>query len=116
MFTEPHRQRSACFAYVASATFTGNAIYTMCRLLCISFLPNFYKRSPKSLFCSEDGPDVVTIPYTLKLLSHTFPHMEYIQSAQDFLCFWTTAAVGVNEQVNETMGRALKLLLSKEGD
>jgi hypothetical protein len=33
MFTEPHGQRSARFANVASATFTGNAIDALCRLL-----------------------------------------------------------------------------------
>jgi hypothetical protein len=68
MFTEQHGQRPACFANVTSATFTGNAIDALCRLLRISFRPSFHKRAPKSIFCSEDGPDVVTIPYTLKLL------------------------------------------------
>jgi hypothetical protein len=73
MFTDPHGQRSACFANVAPATFTGNAVDALCRLLWISFWPSFHKRAPKSMFCSEDGPtedgpNVVTIPYALKLL------------------------------------------------
>jgi hypothetical protein len=68
MFTEPHSHRPACFANVASATFTGNAIDALSHLLQSSFWPSFHKRAPKSVFYSEDGPNVVTIPYMLKLL------------------------------------------------
>jgi hypothetical protein len=45
MFTDPHGKRSACFANVASTTFTGNIIDALFRLLRISFQPGFYEWS-----------------------------------------------------------------------
>jgi hypothetical protein len=65
---EPHGQRSACFPNVASATFTGNVIDTLCLLLWISFWPGFHEWTHKSVFYSEDRPDVISIPYTFELL------------------------------------------------
>jgi hypothetical protein len=44
MLTEPHDWMSTCFANVASATFTGNAIDTLCRLSRISFAGELRRR------------------------------------------------------------------------
>jgi hypothetical protein len=52
MFTEPHGQRSACFASVASATFTGNATDALCRLLLffLIYLESGRWTSPKTQY------------------------------------------------------------------
>jgi hypothetical protein len=67
MFMEPHGYRSACFANVASATFTLNAIDALCCLLRISFQPGFHELTPKSVLSFEDCPNVIMIRYAFEL-------------------------------------------------
>jgi hypothetical protein len=68
MFLELHSKRFAFFAIAASATFTGNAIDALFRLLRISFRPGFHERTPKSVFSFEDRFYVVSICYSFELL------------------------------------------------
>jgi hypothetical protein len=65
------------------------------------------------VFCSESGSGVVTIPYTLKLLLHTFHIWNIYRAQRLFLRFWT-AALGVNDRVNETLGIAVQLKVMSE--
>jgi hypothetical protein len=65
------------------------------------------------VFCSEDGPNVVSIPYTLKLLCPPFTYGIYIEP-RGFSCFSTTAALGINDRVNETLGIAVQLKIMSE--
>jgi hypothetical protein len=108
MFTEPHGQRSACFANVASATFTENAIDALCRLLRISFRSGFHDRFPKSVFCSEDGPNV-SIPNPFKLFRNTLHIWNIYRAQRLFLFLRTNTALGIDDRVNETLGITVQL-------
>jgi hypothetical protein len=61
VFTQPHGYRCACFDIVASATFTGNALDVLCRMLRISFRPDFREPTPKNVFRFEHRPNVTSI-------------------------------------------------------
>ena len=108
MFPEPHGQRSACFANVASATFTGNAIDTMGRLLRISLRSGVHKSVPKSVFSSEDCPNIILITYPFKLFRNTL-HIWNIYRTQRFSLFRTTTSLGINDRVNEAFGITVQL-------
>jgi hypothetical protein len=56
------------------------------------------------VFSFEDRPDVVTIPNASELLRNTL-HIWDIHRVQRLLFFTqTTATLGVNDRVNETLG------------
>jgi hypothetical protein len=54
MFTEPHGQRSACFVNVASATFTGNVMDALCRMLRLFPAWFLWMHSMSALTCKTD--------------------------------------------------------------
>jgi hypothetical protein len=89
MFPEPHGQRSACFANVASATFTGTAIDTLCRLLRISFWFGFHKKVPKSVFGSKDGPNIISVTYPFELAERSVLEVETVMALLE-VCLRTT--------------------------
>jgi hypothetical protein len=66
MFRRPQGCRSACFANVAPATFTGNANDTVPSVT-ISFRSGFRESTPKSVFGSEVHPNFISISDTFVL-------------------------------------------------
>jgi hypothetical protein len=61
---------------------------------------------------SGDRPNVISIPNTLELLWNTL-HTWDIHRAQRVLLFiQTTAALGINGRVNETLGRAVEPMIT----
>jgi hypothetical protein len=61
------------------------------------------------VFHFEDRRDVVSIPNTFELLRNTL-HMWDIQTAQRLLLFiQTTATLGINDRINETLRIAAEL-------
>jgi hypothetical protein len=70
----------------------------------ISFQPGFLERTPKNVFSFEYLPNVISVPYTFELLWNTV-HIWDIHRAQRLFRFnRMTAALGVNDRVNETLG------------
>jgi hypothetical protein len=51
------------FRHVAFATFKGNAVDALCRLLRISLRNEFLELIPKRMYSFEDLPDAILIPY-----------------------------------------------------
>jgi hypothetical protein len=98
------RLKSACFANVAFAAFTGNATDSMCRLLGISFRPGFHEWTPISVCSFEYCHNVKTIPYALELvwialrigLGHT--------ANWSFLFRRATTVLGIKKWMNESLG------------
>jgi hypothetical protein len=87
----------------ASSTFAGSDVVTMCSLLRVPFLSGSRERTPKGVFCSEDYPNVVTIPDKLKLLGNSL-HLPYKHRTKRFyLIFWATSSHGaVKSYVDES--------------
>jgi hypothetical protein len=78
------------------------------------FPPWFHEPTPKSMFSFEDGPDVIMIPYTFERLWNTF-HIWDIHIAQRrFLLITITTTLGINNQVNKTMGITTELKISSQ--
>jgi hypothetical protein len=104
---------SACFANIASATFTGNTVDALCRLLRISFRPGFHEWTPKSVFSFEDRPDV-SIPYGFEPFRNAL-HIWDVHRAQGLLLFiQTNAALGINNRVNKTLGITAELEITSQ--
>jgi hypothetical protein len=66
------------------------------------------------VFGFEDRPDVVTIINASELLRNTL-HVWDIHRTQRLLLFTqTTATIGVNDRVNETLGVTIELEISSQ--
>lgn len=63
LLAEPCGKQSACFTSVTSATFTGNAVDTIC---CHGFIFSLVLMSEFQRLCFEDCPDVLIIPCLLQ--------------------------------------------------
>jgi hypothetical protein len=114
MFTEPHGQKSACWANVASATLTRNSIHALCHMFRISFWPSFHEWTPKSVFSFEDYPNVISIPYTFELFWNTLHLWQLHRAQRPFLFIQTTATLGINDRVNETLGITVELKITSQ--
>jgi gamma-glutamyl phosphate reductase len=65
VFPNPYRQRSACFAHIASTTFARNVVYAMGCELGIAHRSGSHECVPKCVLGLENRPDVVAVPNTL---------------------------------------------------
>jgi hypothetical protein len=66
------------------------------------------------VFSFEDCPDVVPVPYAFELLRNTL-HMWDIHGAQRLLLFiQTTAALGINDRVDEALGITVELEITSQ--
>jgi hypothetical protein len=105
----------ACFANVASATFTGNAIYrhnvpSVANL----FWVWFSRVSYAECFCFEDCPNVVLIRYAFELLRNTLNIRDIHRAERFFLFFPTTTALGPDSRVNKTLGITTELKITSQ--
>jgi hypothetical protein len=66
------------------------------------------------VFSSEDRPDVLLILYAFEILRNAL-HIWDVHRAQRLLLFiQTTATLGVNDQVNETLGITVELEITSQ--
>jgi hypothetical protein len=66
------------------------------------------------VFRFEDHPNVISIPYTFELPWNNL-HIRDIHRAQRlFLFIQTTATLGINDRVNETLGITVELKITSQ--
>jgi hypothetical protein len=68
VFPDTYRQRSACFAYIASTTFARNVVNALCCALGIIHGSGSHACAPKCVSGLENRPDVVAVPNPLELI------------------------------------------------
>jgi hypothetical protein len=66
------------------------------------------------VFSSEDRPDVVSIPYTFELPRNTLHIWDMYRAQRLFFFVQMTAALGINDRVNETLGITVQLELTSQ--
>jgi hypothetical protein len=67
VFPDTYRQRSDCFAYIASTAFARNVVNALCCALGIIHGSGSHECGPKCVFGLENRPDVA-VPNPLELI------------------------------------------------